>query len=212
MIEAGKEDALATLDLIDDHLSRFKLKAQGLEYGRRRDFQKLRGLRQQVIAWQAAMPLIKSLRQGKGDPRPGSDHRGLFDAKLHGDRIGGPEANSPDVARQAIRIFRDQLDGIGAISLVDPYRTRCANTIGVEEDHDLADCPLIGPGESDAIGALWPNAAHLPQPMRLGFNDVEDLAPESPDKAPGIDRADTADHARAKIFLDPFDCRGRHRF
>jgi hypothetical protein len=48
--------------------------------------------------------------------------------------------------------------------------------------------------------------------MRLAFNDVEDLAPKGSDKAPGVDRADTADHPRAEIFLDAFDSRRRHRF
>jgi hypothetical protein len=41
----------------------------------------------------------------------------------------------------------------------------------MQEDHDFADGPLLGPTRGDAIGALRTNAGNFPQPMRLRFDD-----------------------------------------
>ena len=121
------------------------------------------------------MPLVKGFGQGKGDPRAGPDHCRFLDAELHGDSVCCLKANAPNVAGKPIGILRDQPDRIGAIGFVDPYRARCADTIGVEEDHNLTDSPLIGPTRSDSISALRSNAGDFPQPMRFCFDDVEYL-------------------------------------
>jgi len=41
----------------------------------------------------------------------------------------------------------------------------------MQEDHDFADGPLLGPTRGDPIGALRTNAGNFPQPMRLYFDD-----------------------------------------
>jgi hypothetical protein len=80
------------------------------------------------------------------------------------------------------------------------------------EDHDLADGPLLGSTRGDPIGALRANAGNFPQPMRLGFDDVEHLAAEGPDKFAGINRTNATDHSGAEIFFDALCRGGRHRF
>jgi hypothetical protein len=69
--------------------------------------------------------------QGVGNAGTRSDHCGLLNAEFHGDRIGRSEADTPDVPRQAIGIFGDQLNGVIAIGLVDTNRPRGANSVGM---------------------------------------------------------------------------------
>jgi hypothetical protein len=49
----------------------------------------------------------------------------------------------------------------------------------MQEDHDLADGPLLGPTLGDVIGALRSNAGDFPQAMRLGFDDIEHSGTEA---------------------------------
>ena len=80
----------------------------------------------------------------------------------------------------------------------------------VQEDHDLADDLLLGPGGGDALGAHRADARHLAQALGLRFDDVEHLLAEGPHQLLGVDRADAADHAGAEILLDAVDrCRRR---
>jgi hypothetical protein len=46
----------------------------------------------------------------------------FFHAKLHRDGVGGLEADATDVTGQPVGVFRHDLDGIGAVGLVDTDR------------------------------------------------------------------------------------------
>ena len=212
VIEAAEEDAVAPFDLIGDHLPGIELKPQGVEDNRVRDFQELDRERQQFVARQAAMTFVKSFGQGKGDPGPRPDHGRLFDAEFHREGIGRLKADAPDVAGEPVGIFRNHLDRIGAIRLVNPHRARCADPMGMQEDHDLADRPLFRPTRGNPIGTLRSNAGNFPQPMRLGFDDVEHLGTEGLDEFAGISRTNATDHPGAEIFFDSLCRGGRGRF
>jgi len=67
------------------------------------------------------MSLIHGLGQRIGNPRADPHHGGLLDAELHRDGVGGLETDAADVARQAIRIFGHDLDGVWAVGLVDVH-------------------------------------------------------------------------------------------
>ena len=69
------------------------------------------------------------------NPRTNPDHRRLFDAELHGDRVGGLKTNATNIAREPIRVLGHDLDGVGAIGLEDPHRSRGADTVAVQKDH-----------------------------------------------------------------------------
>ena len=116
-----------------------------------RDLEQLLGQRRQLLGRQAAMALVHGLGQRVGDPGAHPDHRGLLDAELHGDRVGGLEADAADVARQPIRVLGHDLDGVGAVGLEDAHRPRRADAVAVQEDHDLAHDLLLGPGRDDAL-------------------------------------------------------------
>src|SRR5215469_5003113 len=110
---------------------------------------------------------------------------------------------------QAVWVFRDQPDGIGAVSLVDAHRARRANRVAVQEQHYLADHLLFGPAGDDPLRALGANAGHLPQPTRLPLDNVEHGLAEGPHELLRVDRPDAADHAGAQVLLDALDRRRR---
>ena len=154
-------------------------------------------------------PSLHGLGQGIGDPGADPDHRRLLDAELHGDGVGGLEADAADVARQAIGVFGHDLDGIRAIGLEDAHGPGRADAMAVQEDHDLPHDLLFGPGIGDALGTDGADAGHLSQPIGLGLDDIEHLLAERLDHLLGIDRPDAADHPRAQVLLDAVDRRRR---
>jgi hypothetical protein len=50
--------------------------------------------------------------------------------------------------------------------------------VTVQEDHDLADHLLLGPGGRDAAGSHLTDAVHLLQAIRLCLDDIEHLVAE----------------------------------
>ena len=154
------------------------------------------------------MALVHGFGQGKGDAGAHPDHGGLLDAELHGNGVGGLEADAADVARQPVWVLRHHLHCVGTIGLVNSHRPRCADAMLMQEHHDLAHDLLLGPGVRDAPGPHWTNARHLTQALGLRFDRLEHFLPENPNQLLGVDRADAADHAGAEIFLDAVDrCR-----
>src|SRR6266702_146340 len=105
------------------------------------------------------MPLVHGFGQRIGNTSADPHHGGRFDAELHRNGVGGLEADAPDIARQAIRVLAHDLDGVGTIGLENPYRSRRADTVAVEEDHDFPHRLLLGPGGKDAGSANRPDAS-----------------------------------------------------
>ena len=209
-VEAGEEDAGRLADRVGDDrsLGQFEIE-RGLDQ-LLRDLEQLDGQRHQFLGGQAAMALVHRLGQRVGDPGAHPDHRRLLDAELHGDRVGGLEADAADVAREPVGVLGHDLDGIGAVGLEDADRACGADAMAVQEDHDLAHDLLLGPGAGDALGAHRADAGHLAQPIGLGLDDVEHLLAERLDHLLGVDRADAADHPGTEILLDAVDG-GRRR-
>src|SRR5439155_342056 len=137
-----------------------------------------------------------------------ADQRGLLNAELGRDLIRGAEADATDVPGQAIGVFRDELDGLGAVGLVDAHRARGADAVAVQEQHDLADDLLLGPTANDALRPLRADPVDFAQAARLLLDDVEHGIAESAHELLRVDRPDAADHARAEILLDPLGRRG----
>src|SRR6266478_3355786 len=55
------------------------------------------------------MPFVYCLGESVGNAGAHTDQRGLLDAELGRDLIGGAEADATDVAGQPIRVLRDEL-------------------------------------------------------------------------------------------------------
>ena len=106
------------------------------------------------------------------------------------------------IAGKPVRVFRHHLHRIGTIGFEDADGARGADAVAVQEDHDLANNFLLGPGGYDPLGAHRSNAVDLSEAIRLGFDHVEDLLAESAHELLGVDRANATDHSRGKIFFD----------
>src|SRR3984957_10685933 len=155
------------------------------------------------------MSLIHGLGQRVGNPRANAHHGRLLNSEFQGDRMGGLEADSADITRQPIRVFRHYLDGIRTVSLVNadcPCRT---DPMAVQEDHDLAHDLLLSPGIGDTLRADRANTRYLAQAIRLRLDRVKHLLAESTHKLFCVNRADAPDHAGAQVFLDTVDRRWR---
>jgi hypothetical protein len=156
------------------------------------------------------MALVHRFGQRIGDPSTHAYHGRFLDAELHGDCVGCPKSNAADVARQPVGVLTHDLEGIGAIGLVDPHRSCRADPMAVQKDHDLAHDLLLGPGCADPEGAERADALDFAQAIRLCFDDVKNLLAECLDHLLRIDRANAANHSRGKIFLNAIDrCRRR---
>src|ERR1019366_551738 len=89
-----------------------------------------------------------------------------------------------------------------AIGLVDANRPARADAVRVEENHDLADDLLLGPGLLNPRPALWSNAVNILQPGGLLLDDLENLLAELLDQLLGVNGADALDHPAAQVFFD----------
>jgi hypothetical protein len=136
-----------------------------------------------------------AFRKSIADAGAGADHRRLLDTELPGDLIGALEADAADVTGEPIWVLGDDANGVGAVGLEDAHRAGRADTVAVQEDHDLADGFLVGPCGDDAVGALRRDAVDLVQALGLLLDDIEHRLAERPDQLLGVDRADTFDHA-----------------
>ena len=77
------------------------------------------------------------------------------------------EADAGHVTREPVRVFAHGRDGAGAVSLVDARRVRRADSIRLQEHHDITDAALFTPGDLDRGDAQPPEPRHLVQGARL---------------------------------------------
>ncbi len=155
-----------------------KLQPNGRFDKRFRHFEELSGKRVEFVRRQPAMAVVQRLRERVRNTGPDADHGGFLNAKPLGDCVGGLEADTADILRQTVGIFRHDLHGIVAVGLVDAHRPRSADAMGMKKDHDLAHDFLFSPGGHDALRAPGADAIHLAQALRRGLDHVEDLAAE----------------------------------
>src|SRR5262249_35313476 len=132
------------------------------------------------------MALIHPFGQRIGNPRTNPDHRSLFDAELHGNRVGGLETNATNIAREPAPGLRHNLDGTGATGVKDPHRSRGAVALAVQKDHDFPLGLLFGPSGENAGRASRPDTVDLAQPIWCGFYDFELLLAKGANELFGV--------------------------
>jgi hypothetical protein len=69
--------------------------------------------------------------------------------------------DAADVACQPVWVLAHDLHSIRAVGLEDTNRSGGTDPVAVQEDHDLANNLLLGPGIGDALGAHGADAGHL---------------------------------------------------
>ena len=190
---------------VRDHRSLGQLEVQRGQNQLLRNLQQLDRKPCQFLGGQAAVTIVHRFGQRIRDAGANPDHRRLLDAEPAGNCVSGLEADAADVAGEPIGVLGHDLNGIGAVGLVDPNGARRADAVAMQEDHDLAHDLLLRPGSDDAPRPDRADAIDLTHPIGLGLDDVEHLLAEGLDHLPGIDRADAADHAGGEIRLDALD-------
>jgi len=124
------------------------------------------------------------------------------------DRVGGLEADPPDLPGQAVGLLADDPSAVVAEALVDTHGERGRDAVALERGHHLADVPLLLPGGGDPRRPHRADPRHLGQPLGAGVDDLECPLAEGVDDAPGVDRADPLDQAAAEVAPHPLG-RGR---
>jgi hypothetical protein len=160
-MQAGQKYTWRFANPVGDHRSLLQLQVQCSADELLRNLEQLLGKRYQPFRRQAAMSLIHGLGQRIGDTGADPHDGGLLDAELHRDRVGRLEADAADVARQAIRIFSHDLDGVRAVGLVDAHRPCRPDAVAMQEHHDFPHRLLLGPGGENAGSANRPDAVDL---------------------------------------------------
>ena len=126
------------------------------------------------------MALIHGFGQRIGNSGTHANRRRLFDAELHRNCVGGLETDAADVTRKPVRVLGHDLDGVGAIRLEDPHRSRGADTVAVQKDM-ISQVDGIGPVHAASILAAVPGCALASdQSYRetdLAIDYCEDVAP-----------------------------------
>ena len=209
-MQTGQKHTGSFANPIGDHRALLQLEIERSADEFLRDLEQLLGKGHQLIRRQAAMPLVHGLGQRIGNASANPDHRRFLDTELHGDGVGGLEANAPDIAGQAIRVLGHDLDGVGTIGLENPHCPRRADTVAVQENHDFPHRLLLGPGSENAGSAHRPDTVDLAQPVRRGLDNVEYLVAKRPHELLCVNRANASDHARREVLLDAVG-RGRGR-
>src|SRR5271170_6549018 len=151
------------------------------------------------------MPLIHRLSQRMGDAGPNPDHRGLFYAEFHRDRVSCLKADAANIPGEAVRVLRHDLYGVRAVGLVDAHCPRRTNAMVVKEDHDFTNDLLLGPRSGYAAGSYRTYARYLAQALRLSFDRIKDLLAESAHEFLGVDRSDPPNHSGTEVFFDTIE-------
>jgi hypothetical protein len=110
-VQPGEEHAAPALEIIGDDRAVLKLEAKGSVNELCRNLKQFARQGQQLVVRQTAVAVVHRFGERKGDAGTYADQRGLLDAELGRDLVGGAEADATDVAGQAVGVLRDQLDG-----------------------------------------------------------------------------------------------------
>ena len=194
-VKARQEDTARAIQEVSHDLSRLQLQRQCRRDQVVGDLEQLARQARQLFHRQAAMPLAHRLGQCVADAGTDPDQGCLLDPDLCGDLIRGPKSDPANVLGQAVGVLTDDPYGLIAVGLVDPYRPRGADSVGMQEQHDVPDDLLLGPAGDDPCRTLDADTGYLAQTLRLLLNEVEHGFAEAPHQPLGIDRADPADHA-----------------
>ena len=128
----------------------------------------------------------------------------MAEAQFGANRIGRFEADPRDIAGEQIGVGPHAGDGVLAVEFIHPQGAARADAVAVQEDHDVADGLLLGPGALDLLAAAGADTLDFLQAGRRYFDDVENILPEFVHELLRVNRADTPDEPAAEVFLDAF--------
>ena len=138
------------------------------------------------------MALVHRLGERVGNPGANPNHGSLLDAKFRSDSVGSLETNAANIAGEPVRVFRHDLDGVGAVGLEDPHCPGRTDAVAVQEDHHLPHRLLSAQAERMLV-ARTADAIDLAQPVRCGLDDIEDFLAEGAHELFGCTRVRTSE-------------------
>jgi hypothetical protein len=118
-------------------------------------------LGEQLVFRQATVALCHRFHKRVFKPGPGANHRRLGDPQPFGNQVGRLEADTDDIAGEALRICAHHRDRIGPVGLVDVHRPRRSYAVALQECHDVANDSRIGPACGDACRTFRTDTCHL---------------------------------------------------
>ena len=119
------------------------------------------------------------------------------------DLVRGDEADSVNVARQAVRIILDDPYRAVAIVLVNFDRQAGGDAVLLQEEHHIANGALLAPGVLNQDRTLGANAKHGAQTFWLFVNHLQAFGAKLAHDALGGDRPDALDQPRTQVLFDP---------
>src|SRR5581483_3054071 len=118
------------------------------------------------------------------------------------------EPNASDVLRQDIGICAQSFYGAFAVGFVDPHRAARPDSMGMEENHDLADDFLFGPRRLDPPTPFRADTFDFLQPGGVVVDNIKNPLAEFSHQLAGVRRANPLNHSAGQVFFNPF-ARGR---
>src|SRR5215213_2838002 len=199
-----KETGLATNGVRDD-LSFGQLLDDGRADQFSIYFKQLLGQSGESLDGQGTVSLVGGGLERERDTRPDPLRGSLFHAELGRNRIRRLEADAAHVLGQPVRVLSHDLDGLITIGLENAHRSRRADAMRMQEDHDLPHRLLLGPPRHDARGSHGANSRNVGQTFGSGLNDLEGVNAKGSDDALGHGRSDAAHLTGGKILLNALD-------
>jgi len=114
---AGKKHTATAIEIIGNHGAVLDLKSEGRRDQLCRDLEEPLRQRHEFRFGETAMPFIHRLCKRDGNAGADADQRGLLAAEFGGNLVSGTKADAADVARQTVRVLRDQADSTGTVNL-----------------------------------------------------------------------------------------------
>ena len=125
-----------------------------------------------------------------------------LNAQRGGDAVRGFKADALYVLHKPVGIAGDDLPHVFAIPLIDFDGKGRGDAVTLQKDHRFALLSLLGIAFLNHAGALFADARHVQQLIRLGIEHVERFFAEGSNEQFGRRRADAADHAAGEIFFN----------
>ena len=124
------------------------------------------------------------------------------------DDIGGPKADPPDVIRQAIGVFLNDGNTLGAIGLEDLCRVAGAHVVPLQKEHDIFDLLLLLPALFHLVHTCLSDSGHTKQSVRVALDHLQRILAESLHDPAGKLGTDPPDQSAPQIFFYSVHCRG----
>ena len=131
---------------LQDDLSGGSKLRQGLLHDGRFHLQESRGLRYQQRPRQIDMADGGAFLEGMEKPGLGALQGVAWDPHPQGDTVGGLEADAEDLQGETVGILLDHPEGLVLVGVVDARREDRRDAQALQEDHQLANLPLLHPG------------------------------------------------------------------